>query len=515
MIQGDPNAPHVTQGSRATLDDIFRGDAARHAERIALGDAINRSSFTDFDARRLTYRDADRVIGAIAGRLRRLGIPPDSVVALQLPNTVESVLALLGVLRAGMIAAPIPLLWRRAEMVTALGRLGAKAIITNARVADFDFGALATDVAAELFAIRHVLSFGRHLADGLLPLDDLFEEGTEGALLPLSQVDNPAAHVAVVTWEITPQGPVAMARSHNELLAGGVAVLLEGAVPRDATIVSPCPLSSFAALSMGMLPWLLSAGSLLLHQPFDPDVFAIQCRDERCDTVILPGPLVARCAEAGLLAGDDLRSVLALWRAPEQLASAPYCRRDGVHLTDVLTFGETGLVATRRDAAGRPKPVPLGAMRSPRGGASGTIVAELSTTTSGSLAFRGPMVPRHPFPPGIDLTDAPRFPGGAQAPVDTGYACRIDDGGGIALTRPPAGVVGVGGYRFVLRELEKLIADTDRDASFTPLPDTLMSNRLAGEAPNRAALRAVLAINGANALVTAAFQDGTGTAQVS
>ena len=105
MILGDPNAPYIVQGGRATLDDIFRGVAARDPDRTALIDPPNRSSFTDGAPRRLTYREADRVTGAIADRLRRLGLPTDTVVGLQLPNTIEGVLTVLGVLRAGMIAA--------------------------------------------------------------------------------------------------------------------------------------------------------------------------------------------------------------------------------------------------------------------------------------------------------------------------------------------------------------------------------------------------------------------------
>ncbi len=53
------------------------------------------------------------MISAIAGRLRRMGLHTDAIVGLQLANTVESVLTLLAVLRAGLIAMPLPLLWRR------------------------------------------------------------------------------------------------------------------------------------------------------------------------------------------------------------------------------------------------------------------------------------------------------------------------------------------------------------------------------------------------------------------
>src|SRR5476651_2130297 len=121
-------------GERTTLDDLFRRAGVRHPEMMALADPPNRESFTDGLPRRLTYAQTDRAISALAARLRRLGLQTDTVVAIQLPNTVESVIALLAVLRAGMIAVPLPLLWRKQEIVGALSRVGPKAIITSSRI---------------------------------------------------------------------------------------------------------------------------------------------------------------------------------------------------------------------------------------------------------------------------------------------------------------------------------------------------------------------------------------------
>ncbi len=63
-----------------------------------------------------------------------MGLSADDVIGIQLPNIIESILTILGVMRAGMIAAPLPLLWRRADAVAALGRIGVKALITCGRV---------------------------------------------------------------------------------------------------------------------------------------------------------------------------------------------------------------------------------------------------------------------------------------------------------------------------------------------------------------------------------------------
>jgi len=65
-----------------------------------------------------------------------------------------------------MIAAPLPLLWRRVDAAQALGQLGAKAIITASRIGDLDHCELAMQVAADGFPIRYVCGFGEDLPDG-------------------------------------------------------------------------------------------------------------------------------------------------------------------------------------------------------------------------------------------------------------------------------------------------------------------------------------------------------------
>src|SRR5215467_5422024 len=146
-------APH---DGAPTLDDLLRRAAAARPDALALIDPPDRASFTDGAPRRLTWAEADRVVSSIANLLRSLGLPPGAIVALQLPNVVESVLTLMGVLRAGLIAAPLPLLWRQAETCAALGRVSARALISCRRVGDVDHADLAMHVAAETFAIRFV-----------------------------------------------------------------------------------------------------------------------------------------------------------------------------------------------------------------------------------------------------------------------------------------------------------------------------------------------------------------------
>ncbi|MGA7023305.1 MAG: AMP-binding protein [Pseudolabrys sp.] len=84
-------------GTAATLDDLFRRAGVRHPESLALADPPNRQGFTTGVPRTLSFAQTDRAISAFAARLRGLGLQTDSAVAIQLPNTVESAIAFLGV----------------------------------------------------------------------------------------------------------------------------------------------------------------------------------------------------------------------------------------------------------------------------------------------------------------------------------------------------------------------------------------------------------------------------------
>ena len=99
MILGEMSAK---AGTAATLDDLFRRAGVRHPDAVALADPPNRESFTDGVPRVLSFARADRAISMFAAKLRSFGLQTDSIVAIQLPNTVESIVAFLGVLRAGM-----------------------------------------------------------------------------------------------------------------------------------------------------------------------------------------------------------------------------------------------------------------------------------------------------------------------------------------------------------------------------------------------------------------------------
>jgi len=491
-----PAAPIAGEATldEASLDDLFRRAVARRPHALALIDPPNRTSFTGGPARQLTYGEADRIISALAARLRALHDRDGAVVGLQIANTVESVLAFLAVLRAGLVAMPMPLLWREMEAVAALQTAGANALIVSGQIGDTDHFELAVRVAAQVFSVRQVYGFGGAAPDGAVSLDGLLA-GADRPCAMDSQRAAAAERPAVITFDVSPQRLMPVRRNDAELIAGGLAVLLEGAIPQDAVILSTIVGGSFGSLATALVPWLITGGTLALHHPFDGAVLSEQLRETDCTVAVVPGPLLAALAPAGLLSpAGTLDRVIALWRSPEQLARATHWEGTPA-LVDVQVFGETGLIAGRRGPTGMPAPIPLGQVTAPHGDKDGRKVIEVERTPAGMLALRGSMLPPASRPPG----EADRF-------VDTGFPCRISrDGLSIKIAGPPPGLIGCGGYRFFMRELSALVSRVDPDGILIALPDMLAGHRLAGFAADRNATRIALQEIGANPLLVAAF----------
>jgi hypothetical protein len=274
---------------------------------------------------------------------------------------------------------------------------------------------------------------------------------------------------------------VPIARNAAQLIAGGRAVALEAELAQDAAILSTIPPSSFAGIALGIVPWLLSGGALVLHHGCDVEALDDQSEAFPSAALVMPGPALTPLAEAGRLLA--FKTITALWRSPERrAASAPWYQQ--ASLIDVAAFGEIGVIAGRRAANGKPAPMPLGAI--------GTAI-ETVRTRGGSLALRGPMVPMRTFPAGQALSP--------DAFLDTGFTC-ARDGEHLTVTGPPPSITAIGGYRFAQVTLD---AALDAAATVMAVPDALLGQRLAGRGADPQAIVAALQAQGANPLITGAF----------
>ncbi|UFW45476.1 MULTISPECIES: class I adenylate-forming enzyme family protein [Bradyrhizobium] len=492
-----------------TLDTLFQRTLMRQPHTLALLDPLNKARVTGHQPRRMTYAEADTAIEALSAHFVESGLPANSVIAIQLPNTVEFVLTVLAAHRAGLVVAVLPLLWRHAELTAALNRTAARAIVTMSKVDGVSYADFAMHAAAEAFSIRHVCGFGTDLPEGMASLDDVLAR-PPGMTRAVIQDGRKAA---MISFDVTAEGFRPVPRPHFSLIAGGLAMSLEADVKQGATVMAAFAPMSFAGLASSLAMWLLSGGTLALHHPFENDVLEQQINEHKCEVLIAPAQLALRLGDSDLAARmPTLRNVIGLWRAPEQVAASDAWIAPHAPLTDVYLFGEAGLFGARRGEDGMPVSVMPGPHGAPREQSGSSIAGEILLTPKGTLGLRGPMVPiaayAPPQPVGETLT--------AQPPrdyVDTGYAARLDrPSGAICITAPPSGIMAVGGYRFLSNDLQEWARRLGQGALLTALPDRLSGHRLAGRAQDNARAREALSQLGLNPLMVEAFRDRSGPA---
>jgi hypothetical protein len=413
-------------------------------------------------------------------------------------------LTVLAAHRAGLIVALLPLLWRQAELTVALNRTGARAIVTMSKIDGVSHADLAMNAAAEAFSIRHVCGFGNDLPEGMASLDEALASGSEASRV----ITHDGRRAAIISFDVTVEGFCAVARTHLSLIAGGLAMFLEGNVAPGARMMSAFAPSSFGGLTSSLLVWLLAGGTLSLHHPFDGDALEQQINGDGCDTLVVPAQLALRLSEIDMPSRlPMLRNVIGLWRAPEQIASSPSWTAPGVALTDVYLFGEAGLFGARRAADGAPAPILPGPHGAPRHVAGSSIAGETLITPKGTLGLRGPMVTVAAYSPSVPPSDS-LMAQPARDYVDTGYAARLDRStGALCITAPPSGIMAVGGYRFLSQDLQEWAKRLGQGALLTALPDRLSGYRLAGRAQDNARARDALGELGLNPLMVEAFRD--------
>ncbi|HEX6862441.1 MAG TPA: amino acid adenylation domain-containing protein, partial [Thermoanaerobaculia bacterium] len=112
------------------IHELVRAQAERtpDAPAIVAGDTV------------LTYRELARRAGLLAGRLRGMGVGPESVVGLRVERSPEMVVGMLGVLEAGGVYLPLDPVYPRERLSFMEEDSGARVVLTQESLAGLDGG---------------------------------------------------------------------------------------------------------------------------------------------------------------------------------------------------------------------------------------------------------------------------------------------------------------------------------------------------------------------------------------
>ncbi|MFC5342849.1 class I adenylate-forming enzyme family protein [Brevundimonas staleyi] len=339
------------------LTDLLDRHVREAPEVEALVDPQDRSALVGGEPRRLTWVEVGLAVDRTAATLNGLGLGKDDVILTQLPNVVEYPILYLAAWRLGIIVTPLPVQHREKEIAFCANRTGAKALVTVPTIGGRDHLALMRSARPQCSSVVHILSFGAGegavdltAASDAVTADDLVEAKRAAGAARVTADD-----VTTICWTSgTEADPKGVPRSHNEWR--GVATFLTSAAELQpgARLLTPFPLVNISGVGSGITVWLELGGAMVLHHPFDLDLFLKQLREERIDyTTTAPAILTRLLEQPERLEGIDFGRLSRIGSGSAPLSEwlvSTWLDRYGVELINTYGSNEgAGLVATRRD----------------------------------------------------------------------------------------------------------------------------------------------------------------------
>lgn len=300
------------QWTSETIDGMFRATAARRGDALAMVDPANRAALAGGEPRRLSWREIDSEVTALAARLIDAGVRRGDTVGVQLANGIELTEILLAAWTLGATVSPLAMQYRDHE------------IVTMGNAADFDWV-----VAARAFGERHPAEDFARLREQMPSVKGIMSYGLPGdvvtenstgitELFPTAATPQDEEAVAAyrtatpndpndcvtICWTSGTEGiPKGVMRAHYDWLVFSMVCQDASDTTTDDVILNAFPMINMAGICAMLLPWVRTGCVLVQHHPFDAPTFFGQIARERVTYTLAPPALLSM-----LLHNDDLLS---------------------------------------------------------------------------------------------------------------------------------------------------------------------------------------------------------------
>ncbi|HVM54730.1 MAG TPA: AMP-binding protein [Acidimicrobiales bacterium] len=448
-----------------TIGDDLAATVARFPDREALVDVPA--------GRRLTYRELDQAVDAVAAGLLAMGIAKGDRVGIWSPNCTEWVLVQYATARVGAVLVNINPAYRSHELQYVLHQAGIRLLIAAPAFKTSDYAAMIDEVRGDCPALEDVVLLGSASWEALAAATvDVAALAARQATLGF---DDP---INIQYTSGTTGFPKGATLSHHNILNNGFFVgHLLGYTEEDRVCV-PVPFYHCFGMVMGNLGATSNGSCIVIPAPsFEPAATLQAVQDERCTS--LYGVPTMFIAELGLpdFATYDLSSlrtgIMAGSPCPVEVMKRVVSEMNMDEVTIMYGMTETSPVSTmtrREDDLER------------RVSTVGTVMPHVEVqivdpdtgltverNTPGELCTRGYSVM-------LGYWDAPEQTAEAVDPagwMHTGDLATMDDDGYVAIVGRIKDMVIRGGENIYPREIEEFLyghPDID-DVQIIGVPD--------------------------------------------
>jgi len=452
-------------------DDTLTKWLARHAAERPEAPAIVHAGTA------LSWKTLSEKVARLAGGLHAAGVAKGDVVAVQLPNIPEFLVAYLAICRLGAVLSTLHMPYRAAEMESILAHNKATAAIVLAEAKDFAPAAALLALREKLPSLKLVIAHGAKVP-GAFVLADMIEQSP-----PLDpEIEPPVAAdpFLLLYTSGTTAAPKAAPHNYHTILTNARLGAPEHEIGPEDRVLSAAPFTHLFGLYSFHIAMVVGAASVLLPAFTPGDLAATVARDKPTALWTAPAHFAALRAQ-DLVAKHDFGSLrmmimsgsacppdLVRWTA----AQVPRCA-----VTQLWGMTETqGALYTR---PGDPIEVAANSAGRPSPGTEVRIVDAADRPVppgeEGELQLRGCLL----FPGFFANAGANEAGFAADGWYRTGDLATADAAGNVAITGRSKDVINRGGVKFNPRDVEDMLDAHPAilQSAIVPMPDPVLGER--------------------------------------
>ncbi|MCW5772088.1 MAG: acyl--CoA ligase [Rhodospirillaceae bacterium] len=452
-------------------DDTVSKWLARHAAERPEAPAIVHAGAA------ISWQALSERVARLAGGLRAAGVSKGDVVAVQLPNIPEFLIAYFAICRLGGVLSTLHMPYRAAEIETLLHHNKATAAILLSEAKDFAPAAAVLAMRKNLPQLKAVIAHGTKV-EGAFVLGDMIAQSP-----PLDpEIEPPVAAdpFLLLYTSGTTAAPKGVPHNYHTMLSNARMGAPEHKLTAADRILSAAPFTHLFGLYSVHIAMAVGATTVTLPMFTPPDMAATIARDKPTALWTAPAHFAALRAQ-DLVAKHDFSSLKMM------IMSGSACPPDLVRWTaaQLPTCAVTqlwGMTETQGALYSRP-------------GDSIDIAANTAGRPSPGTEVRIADPDGRPCPPGeegeLQVRGCLLFPGFFQNPAAneagftadgwyrTGDLATADAAGNVAITGRSKDVINRGGVKFNPRDVEDLLDAHPAilQSAIIPMPDPVLGER--------------------------------------
>lgn len=319
--------------TETTLADAWEDSVSRFA---------NRPYVKDDGGVSFTYGQVDDRASRLAGWLGSQGIENGDVVSFQIPKWAEFAVVYAACLKLGAVMHPLPVNYNEEDLAYDLNHVGAKAYICPTRYHKTDYEKQYLRSKDRFPKVKTVL-----LIDRLYPKTEESRYSTLEEVLASSlpfQGPSPASSddaACILSTSGTTGKPKAALFTHNNILFSERSYAERIGLGPDDVVWMPSPLNHATGFFHGLICPMLTGGSCVLEQHFDPAEAVALVNGERCTWSTGATPFIRDLVEELDVSGATLSTLrtFVCGGAPVPPSLVSEARRHGIDLCEC--YGST------------------------------------------------------------------------------------------------------------------------------------------------------------------------------